>query len=81
MPTVFRSKGYRFFFYSNEGTEPCHIHVEGHGGEMKVWADPLGVAHVYKLSAKQQREIIEIVRKNLGKIEEAWRDHFSKTKV
>ena len=29
MPVVFRYKGYRFFFYSNEGNprEPLHIHV------------------------------------------------------
>ncbi len=28
MPTVFRSGPYRFFFYSNEGSEPPHIHVQ-----------------------------------------------------
>ena len=29
MPIVFRYKGYRFFFFSNEGDprEPMHIHV------------------------------------------------------
>ena len=29
MPVVFRYKGYRFFFFSNEGDplEPMHIHV------------------------------------------------------
>jgi hypothetical protein len=25
MPTILRIKGYRFFFFSNEGNEPCHI--------------------------------------------------------
>jgi hypothetical protein len=28
MPTVLRVKGYRFFFFSNEGAEPPHIHIE-----------------------------------------------------
>ena len=28
MPTVLVVDGHRFFFYSNEGTEPPHIHVE-----------------------------------------------------
>ncbi|MBN2702722.1 MAG: DUF4160 domain-containing protein [Pontiellaceae bacterium] len=30
MPVVFRYRGYRFFFYSNEGAplEPLHIHVQ-----------------------------------------------------
>ena len=28
MPTVLRVHGYRFFFFSNEGREPAHIHVQ-----------------------------------------------------
>ncbi len=28
MPTVLRIRGYRFFFFSLEGNEPPHIHVE-----------------------------------------------------
>ncbi len=27
MPTVLRVGGYRFHFYSNEGTEPSHVHI------------------------------------------------------
>jgi len=29
VPVIFRSGGFRFFFYANEGTprEPVHIHV------------------------------------------------------
>ena len=27
MPEVFRTEGYVFSFYSNEGNEPLHIHV------------------------------------------------------
>jgi hypothetical protein len=39
MPVVFRYKGFRFFFYSNEGNprEPVHIHARGEGGEAKFW--------------------------------------------
>jgi hypothetical protein len=34
MPVVFRYRGFRFFFYSNEGNprEPVHIHAFGEGG-------------------------------------------------
>jgi hypothetical protein len=31
MPTVFRSGPYRFFFFSDEGNEPVHVHVEASG--------------------------------------------------
>ena len=33
MPTVLRIKGYRFFFFSMEGDEPPHIHIE-HGDKV-----------------------------------------------
>ena len=28
MPTVLYIRGWRFFFYSDEGNEPIHIHVQ-----------------------------------------------------
>ncbi|MCB9870153.1 MAG: DUF4160 domain-containing protein [Planctomycetes bacterium] len=31
MPTVLRIGSTRFFFYSNEGNEPPHIHIEQAG--------------------------------------------------
>lgn len=33
--------GYRFFFFSNEGSplEPCHIHIRKHGALAKFWTD------------------------------------------
>jgi hypothetical protein len=43
MPVIFRSKGFRFFFYSNEGSpiEPVHVHVRGGQGEAKFWQHPM----------------------------------------
>lgn len=58
MPTVFRYKGFRFFFYSNEGKPrgPLHVHVVGEGGEAKFWLKPLvRVAVSDGLSAKTLR--------------------------
>jgi hypothetical protein len=42
MPTVFLERGFRFFFYSNEGSprEPLHIHVEKDNLEAKFWLIP-----------------------------------------
>ncbi|MCK5131914.1 MAG: DUF4160 domain-containing protein [Candidatus Sabulitectum sp.] len=38
-PTVFREKGFRFFFFSRE--EPrMHIHVRCSDGEAKFWLTP-----------------------------------------
>jgi len=49
MPVVFRERGFRFFFYSDEGSprEPVHIHVEKDGVEAKFWLSP-AAAPAYK---------------------------------
>ncbi len=41
MAEVFRKFGFVFFFYSNEGQEPVHIHVRKAGGFAKFWIDPV----------------------------------------
>lgn len=39
MPVVFRDRGFRFFFFSFEGSprEPVHIHVKQGLAEAKFW--------------------------------------------
>ncbi|MBI4007657.1 MAG: DUF4160 domain-containing protein, partial [Planctomycetes bacterium] len=44
MPTILRIKGYRFFFFSLEGREPPHIHVEHAGKYAKFWLEPVELA-------------------------------------
>lgn len=42
MPVVFRHKGFRFLFYSNEGDprEPIQIHAVRDGVDAKFWLWP-----------------------------------------
>lgn len=40
MPTVLRLGRFRFFFFSNEGNEPPHIHVRAGEDEAKFWLEP-----------------------------------------
>lgn len=44
MPEVLRIHGYRFFFFSREGTEPHHIHVEQAERYAKFWLTPVSLA-------------------------------------
>jgi hypothetical protein len=44
MPTVLRVRGHRFFFFSNEGHEPRHIHLETADKYAKFWLDPIALA-------------------------------------
>lgn len=41
MPTVHREGPYRFFFYSNDRSEPMHVHVERDGRVAKFWLEPV----------------------------------------
>jgi len=79
MPAVFRYRGFRFFFYSNEGAprEPVHVHVEKDEIEAKFWLFPeVRVAYNDGYDARTQRELLEIVIANRDRIERAWNDFF-----
>ena len=80
MPIVIRYKGFRFFFYSNEGSprEPLHVHVRSADGDAKYWLKPfVGLADSSGFDARTLRELAEIVESNTGLIERAWNEHFS----
>lgn len=75
---VFRAKGFVFKFYSNEGFEPCHIHVVGHGGEAKFWVPSCHVVWSYNLKAQELRAILELVQEKKHIIQEAWNARFNR---
>jgi hypothetical protein len=78
MPTILVSNGFRFYFYSNEGNEPSHIHVSGRGGEMKIWIPSLMIEFSWNLSPRDQRQVLEIVGVNCSLFLEKWNDFHSK---
>ena len=62
-PVVFRHKGCRFFFYSNEGNprEPLHIHARRGGAVAKFClADLPEVAESDGFSAHELRELLDV---------------------
>ncbi|MDA3933826.1 MAG: DUF4160 domain-containing protein [Gammaproteobacteria bacterium] len=75
-PTVFRERGYRFFFFSREETRP-HVHVYSTDGEAKFWLEPrLELARNYRLTKVQLREIETIIERHIDELNTAWRHHF-----
>ncbi len=80
MPIVLRYKGYRFFFFSNEGhpLEPAHIHVRSGARVAKFWMDPaVMLADSYEMNPSELKEIESVVRENQSLIMEVWNDNFS----
>lgn len=77
LPTVLRIKGYRIFFYSNEGTEPPHIHVEKAGHQAKFWLEPIELASNDGFSRREIRELILIIESNRESFIEKWNEYFT----
>ncbi|MFA5044133.1 MAG: DUF4160 domain-containing protein [Kiritimatiellia bacterium] len=80
MPVVFRHRGYRFFFHSNEGEprEPLHIHVRHGEAVAKFWLEPMPeVAESYAMSASELHELLDIAVEHKAEIERYWNEYFS----
>ena len=76
MPTVLRVEGYRFFFFSNEGNEPAHIHVERGDGYAKFWLDPVVSAEAQGLKNSALRRAKLLVIEHRFDFLERWREYF-----
>lgn len=80
MPVVFRHKGYKFFFYSNEGDplEPLHIHVRKGESVAKFWIKPqVRLAGAYGMSSSEYRNLIQVIEENRDLIERFWNGYFN----
>lgn len=78
MPTVFRFGPYRFFFFSNEGFEPRHIHVEAGDAYAKLWLEPVTFADSHGFRAKEMNEIRKLVMSHQQQCVETWDEFFSR---
>lgn len=80
MPTIFKYKGYRFFFYSNENIplEPCHIHIRKDTSIAKFWViSEVSLASSYGFSAVELRELARVINSKKKLIEDKWNEYFS----
>ncbi len=76
MPTIHREDGFRFSFFSNENSEPSHVHVKSAENQAKFWLDPVSLAYNYGFTSKELGKIEGIIRLNRDQFLEAWNAHF-----
>ncbi|HMG15108.1 MAG TPA: DUF4160 domain-containing protein [Saprospiraceae bacterium] len=80
MPTVLFIFGWRLFFYSNEGSEPVHIHAQKGDMECKYWLneDEYELLEVfsYNLTPAARKEIKKIIYQHFDLIIEEWNNYF-----
>jgi len=78
MPTILFLLGYRFFFYSNEGQEPPHIHVTKGDAAGKIWLTPeIDIAYMHGFNSKEINQVQGIVTENAGLFKLKWNEYFS----
>ena len=75
-PTVLRTRGYRFYFFSRE--EPrIHVHVHHETGEAKIWLEPdIAIAQNHGLSPARLVAALKLVQEHKDEIRAAWETHF-----
>ena len=78
MPTALRVGGHRFFFFSNEGQEPMHVHVETGDSYAKFWLKPVALAVWFGYNPKELRRLQELVEAHRDVLEAKWNEHFGR---
>lgn len=76
MPEVFRTEGYVFFFYANEGHEPMHVHVRRAGGHAKFWLIPVVLAYAEGLKVGELARAEELITEHESEIRRKWDEVF-----
>lgn len=76
MPTILRTGAYRFYFYSNEGDEPPHVHVDGNGHSAKFWLLPVVLARNVGFRTKDLNDLWDTLNDKQQDFLEAWNDYF-----
>lgn len=73
--TVMRIGPYRHFFYSADGGEPMHVHIERDDRIAKWWLGPARLAGSGGFMPRELREIERIVQDNEPVLMDAWLDY------
>lgn len=76
MPTVLRPGPYRMFFYSSDGAEPPHVHVQRDNSAAKFWLNPLRLEHSVGFRPSELRRIRAIITAKRDELLDAWNEYF-----
>ena len=77
MPTSLRIGPYRFYFYSADGNEPIHIHVDRGRQTAKFWLDPVRLFKNDGFAKKEINDLYKIVYENEQFLINKWNEYFN----
>ncbi|MDQ3250284.1 MAG: DUF4160 domain-containing protein [Chloroflexota bacterium] len=72
MSTIFREKGYRFFFYAADLDEPIHVHITKSSQQAKFWIVPIRASASGGFKEHELNEIESIIRARINEINQVW---------
>lgn len=78
MPTVFRVGPYRVFFYSVDGSEPPHVHVERDKNVAKFWLDPVRLQKDGGFGRSELSRIQNLIEVNQESLARSWDEYFNR---
>ena len=76
MPTIGRFGPYRVFFFSNEGSEPPHVHVARDRNLAKFWLAPVKLESGGRFASHEIQGIERWVTEHEEFCLEAWYEYF-----
>ena len=78
MPTILREGPYRYYFYSDEGKEPPHVHVRHDGCDCKFWLLPVIMAVNRGIPLHRLNEIERTIRQHQQFFIKKYHEHRSR---
>ncbi len=76
MPTLLKIGPYRFFFYSSDGCEPMHVHVERDNNIAKFWLDPIRLQNSGGFRRNEINSIQGVIQEYQVAFMEKWNEYF-----
>lgn len=77
MPTILRWKGFRFHFFSADGVEPPHVHVDKDNYSAKFWLTPeIKLAKNRGFSDNELNQLHRKIEDERDTLLDAWQNYF-----
>lgn len=77
MPTVLHERGYRFFFYADDRSEPRHVHVQREDRTAKFWLEPIECERSGGFTRSELIDIYRLIAQRRELLLQKWHDFFS----
>jgi hypothetical protein len=76
VPTILRERGFRFFFYADDRTEPQHVHVQREARTAKFWLEPIECEQSGGFSRSELMDIYRLIAERRELLLQKWHDFF-----